>query len=155
MAVPLIVFAGGVPPETVRTKFTHGHLLASPPSYCVAPICADGACKILSCDHVDVVDGTLCNNEIPTGEFVQYISYVCYVPGDCTNGGVGCDEPGEDLGCTIGDEGCTQAIESLSCTADSDGCRDTLIGFKPPTDKDLNGGWYGRIGNFNLFLDKE
>ena len=111
--------------DTVLTTIIENFkLLASPPSYCVAPICADGDCKILSCD--DVVDNVLCNSGISTGEYVQYVSYVCYVPGDCTHGDVDGDE--------------------------AKGCPDP---FSPPPDKDLNGGWYGRIGNFNLFLDRE
>jgi Tfp pilus assembly protein PilV len=82
-------------------------VLASPPSFCMFPICdeAEETSTDLPCEK-------------PNG--AKYVSYTCFVPGDCTDGdpySVGCPDP-----------------------------------FAPPPDKDLNGGWYGRVGNFNIAL---
>lgn len=115
----------------------HLELLASPPSYCVFPICNDAS----------IGQTTACTKDENGAE---YVSYVCYVPADCTHGGFDCDIPG--------------TAEILT----GDASRNTDDGFQPPLGRDLlpdeehpdriyglNGGWYGRVGNFNIFLAKK
>ncbi len=103
-------------------------VLASPPSVCFFPICTDplqeglspaNDCKFFNPNLVD-------NPQHPDGQLFETAHYVCYVPGDCTDGGVGC--PDVDLVATSLNGGWYGRVGNLSiflnpddavCTADT------------------------------------
>ena len=121
------------PPEataTASSTIEELRVLGSPPSFCLFPICDDSRdtdtdCKVPVNPALD--DDDSINDDVD--EF-GVASYVCYVPGDCT-------------------------YQDVYASGSLNGCPAAFIS---PTDddfEDLNGGWYGRIGNFGIKLNPD